>query len=83
MQHDSSRSFRERIAKEEEMDPMLNGHSPEVSKNIKTKAQVLCELLEMIVDRLPSVGPDVDDMRIELDTRALLKAYLDIVMGEK
>jgi hypothetical protein len=79
MQSDSSKSFRNRIAKEEQMDPLMNGHSPEQAPQIKTQEQVLGDLLSIIVDRLPTPGPEMVDLRVELDTRILLQAYLDMV----
>lgn len=78
MQNDSSRLFRDRISREEQMDPLMNGHSPEQAKQIKTQEQVLGELLSMIVDRLPHLGPDIEDLQVELDIRSLLQAFLDM-----
>ena len=47
-----------------------NGHNPSRVGQIKTWEEVLLRLLELIVDRLPPKGTDLD---AEIELRSLLK----------
>lgn len=76
---DTPEEFRARISKEEAMNPLTNGNIPEEADKVKTAETVLCELLDHIVERLPSAGPDVTDALTEMHTRDLLKAFIDMV----
>lgn len=72
------KATRERIAKEEAMDPLMNGHSPEVAKQLKTQDQVMVELFDLLIAHTPT-PPNIEDMPAYLEMHILLTALKEMI----